>query len=241
MSVKDYVYMAVLYFLKPYSFFENVRKIKKRYVFIHFLLVYAILFLPVFVIVIRTQPHEIYQRVFSLRFEDAPIEVYSQTGFSEELLDAGNTAIYFFEDMVVFSDANMTMYAPAVFFNSESTQLGFGELFNMIAMYNMYIQHLLIPMILLSMVVVMVLTVFFYVVTAFFLGVFRMASSNKFTFTERLKISIMSSLPVAIVCAVAGVLIPIVHLILFQLVNILVLFAMSKRYDLREKEMLALI
>lgn len=207
----------------------------------HFLFIFAILFAPVFFIIVRTQPHEMYQRVFSLRFEEAGIELFSHTAFAPELLREGNTAIYVFEDLIVFFDASLTMYAPAEFFNIAEMPYTFEEMFSMIAMYNMYIPHLLLPMILLAMFVMLVLKIFFYAVTAYFLGAFRMLSSFKFDYGERLKISIMSSLPVAILCAVVGLLIPIVHLILFQLVNLLVLFFLSKRYDTREKEMMGVM
>jgi len=225
---------------KPYSFIESARAMKGRYVLIHFIFILALLFMPVFVIVIRTQPHEMYQRVFSLNFGEAGFEMRQDTGFAPEHLQADITAIYVFEDLVVFHDASMTLYAPSGFFDIETMPYSFEEMFSMIAMYNMYIPHLLIPMIMFSMFVVLVLKGFFYIVTAYFLGAFR-AASTYFGFGERFKIAVMSSLPVAIVCVVVGFLVPVVHIILFQMLNLLVLFYIAKRYDNKDKEMLGVM
>ena len=239
LTVNDYLYTAALSLGKSYSFIETARIMKKRYVLVHFLLMLAILYIPVFFIIVRTQPSEMYQRVFALRFEEARIKPFLHTSFSPEfLLDlpSEHTVIFVFDDLVVFSDSGTTMYAPTRFFNIDEMTYTFDEMFSMIAMYNMYIAHLLIPMLMFSLFVMLVLKVFFYIVTAYFLGAFRILSSIKFSFGERTKISIMSSLPIVLLCAVAGFLVPIVHIILFQLLNLLLLFMLSKKYDRKELE-----
>jgi len=225
---------------KPYSFIESARWMRVRYVLIHFLFIFGLLFIPVFIIIVQTQPYEMYQRVMGLRFEGAMLVLHQDTSFAPEYLQGDITAIYVFDDIVVFSDGGTNLYAPSAFFDISTMPYAFEEMFSMIAMYNMYIPHLLVPMILLSMFVVLVLKLFFYVVTAYFLGAFS-ATSEPFGFGERLKIAIMSSLPVALVCVIFGFFVPVVHIILFQMLNLLVLFYLAKRYDFKDSEMQGVI
>jgi len=197
----------------------------------------GILFLPLFYVIVRTQPYELYSRVYSADFELVTMEQHLTEAFNPDTIDTTRPAIYVFNDVLVYADPLLLLSAPMEFFGQDEMALPYYELFNMLAVYNLYIPQFLFPMLAIAFGVTIVLQFFFYLVFALFLGLYRMAST-KFPFRENLKIVIMSSLFPALLCAFIGFLLPAVHIILFQLANILVLFYFSKQFDKREKEML---
>jgi len=224
----------------PHRFIDSARNMKLQYVVIHFIAIFAMIVVPVFLTVVTTRPYEMYHRVVN-RLDGAGIHMHQGINLAPDYLDAADKpGILVFDDYIVFVDTNLALSIPADLFGTDAMPYTFNELFTVIAVYNLYITSLLIPMLLLSMVIMFVLHLFFYAVTAYFLGAFRIRSTY-FGFGERLKISIMGSLPVAAICAAVGFFIPIVHVILFQMVNLLVLFHLSKRYDTKEKEMLGVL
>jgi len=190
-----------------------------------------------FYLVVRTQPDQLYSRVFSVDFEESSIEFFSQTDFDAAIIDNTHPVIYVFDDFVVYVDSMLALPAPAEFFGPDELTLTFGEIFSMLAVYNMYIPQFLLPMLMIALFVFFVLQVLFYIVFAAFLGLFRL-NSTRFPFRENVKIVIMSSLLPAVACTALGFLLPVVHIILFQMANILLLFFLSKRYDRKEKEIL---
>ena len=221
---------------KANNFIDSAKQKSTRYVLAYFVLVLTMLFLPVFWVLIHTQPYEMYQRVFSLNFQEAEIKMLLETPFFVEPIMYDQVAIYVFNDYLAFSDGSLLMLAPVHFFNIAEMHYSFEELFSKIAMYNLYIPHLLVPMLLLSFFVLFVLHLFFSIVTAYFLGVLRL-HAIKFEFGERLKIIILCSVPVASICTIIGFFIPIVHIIFFQMINLIVIFWLLKKYDEREKKL----
>ena len=196
-----------------------------------------------------TQPYEMYQRLFSETIEGAPvigmthldlagndvfdtISVFSNDG---NYADESIIAIYVFNDVLVFVDNETRLFAPAEFFDVGNLP-PFEELFGMIAVYNRYITDILFPLAGACLLVLIVLQAFFYLVSAVFLKVFRLAS-DPFSFAERFKIVVMSSLPLALICCVLGFYLPAFHIILFQMINQMLLFYFSRRYDKKEKEL----
>ncbi|MCL1819158.1 MAG: hypothetical protein FWG36_00720 [Oscillospiraceae bacterium] len=208
---------------------------KKRYAFIHFLLIFCLLFIPIFILVLRTQPDELYTRIFFQDFENAVIEDYQTERYSKEVVTNVRPVIYVFSDFVVYADSNMVLSAPSEFF--DELPHPFGEVFSMIAVYNMYIPQFLLPLLMIAFFILLVLQLFFYLISAAFLGVARLAST-RFTFGGRVKTVIMSSLFPALLCAGIGFILPTVHIVLFQMLNLLLLFYLSKKYDRKERELL---
>ena len=238
MNPKDYTYTALLFFWKPYQFIKTAKSIKWRYVILHFILVSILLYIPVFALVVRTQPDQLYSRVYSVDFESAEIRMSASEDFNANLVDNIRPAIYVFKDVVVYIDPMLALSAPAEFFGPAKLALPFGEIFSMIAVYNLYIVQFLLPMLLIALFVMFVLQLLFYLVFAAFLGLYRL-HSTKFPFRENVKIVIMSSLFPALLCTALGFILPAVHIIIFQMVNILLLFYFSKKYDAEEKDEIA--
>jgi len=237
MNPKDYAYSALLFMGKPYEFINTARNIKWRYLILHFILVSIIMYIPVFALVVRTQPDQLYSRVYSVDLEDAAVLFYPQEDFNPAVVEKSNPAIYVFNDFIVYIDPMLALSAPVEFFGPDELSRSFGEIFGMIAVYNLYITQFLIPMLLIAFFVLFILQVVFYLIFAVFLGLFRL-NSTKFPFRENVKIVIMSSLFPALICTAFGFLLPVVHIILFQMINILLLFFLSRRYDKKEKEAL---
>ncbi|MCL2820308.1 MAG: hypothetical protein FWD38_05695 [Oscillospiraceae bacterium] len=236
MNPKEYIYTAVLFKWKPYEFINAARNIKWRYVILHFVLISCLLYLPLFFHIVRTQPDELYSRVYSGSFENAQILYFQSEDFNSDVIDNTLPAIYVFRDVIVYADPLLALSAPSEFFGPAELALPFGEIFSMLAVYNLYIPQFLLPMLLIAFGVMFVLQFFFYLVFAAFFGLYRMAST-RFPFRDNVKITIMSSFFPALICTALGFILPAVHIILFQLINILILFYFSKRYDKREKEL----
>ena len=235
MNSKDYTYTALLFFWKPYEFINTAKSIKWRYVVLHFILVSILMYVPVFALVSRTQPDQLYSRVYSVDFEGAELREFLHEDFNAGTVDNTHPTIYVFKDVVVYVDPILALSAPKEFFGPAELALPFGEIFSMIAVYNLYIVHFLLPMLVIALLVSLVLQVLFYLVFAAFLGFYRL-QSTKFPFRENVKIVIMSSLFPALLCTALGFILPAVHIIIFQMVNILLLFYFSKKYDTKEKE-----
>ncbi|MCL2051445.1 MAG: hypothetical protein FWG91_06945 [Lachnospiraceae bacterium] len=233
--VKDYLYAAILCLGKAYPFVTSSIKMKWRYVFLHFLLVFCLLFIPIFSLVIRTQPDQLYSRLFSQDFTNPNFEYHHSEPFNADKINKITPVIYFFNDFVVYADDNIILSAPAEFFDVNESS--FAEIFGMLAVYNLYIPTFLLPLLLYACLILLVLQLFFYFLAAVFLGIFRMTSSS-FDFGEKTKIAVMSSLPPALLGAAFGFFLPAVHIFLFQMVNLLLLFYLSRKFDKKEKELL---
>jgi len=210
------------------AFFESAISIKRSYVVFHFMLVFCFLFIPIFALVVRTQPDELYSRMFSQNFDDAVILHQNQEIFSPEKISQNQPLIYVFADFIVYADSNIVLTAPSEFFSPETLHGSFGEVFSMIAMYNMYITSFLLPLLAIAFFILLILQIFFYFMSALFLGIFRLASTS-FDFGKKIKIVILSSLFPALLSAAAGFVLPAVHIILFQMINLLLLYFLSKK------------
>jgi len=240
-SNKSYLYTAALCFWKPQLFFESAISTKRSYVILHFLLVFCLLYIPIFSVAVRSQPDELYARMFSQDFDDAVFLNYGQETFSPEKINQDQPVIYFFADFTIYADSNIVLSAPSEFFTElfphetlqgsyDRTRPAFGEVFSMIAMYNMYITSFLLPLLAIAFFVLLVLQLFFYIMSVLFLGIFRLASS-KIDFGNRVKIVILSSLFPALISMAAGFFLPAVHIILFQMLNLLLMYILSKKVD----------
>lgn len=220
---------------KPYLFFKLAVSIKKRYVFFHFIVISCLLSIPIFVLLISAQPDQLYQRMFPVSMEHAVIEYYdTEYGMPQEIAD-GWFGVYVFDDLVIYADSNIVLSAPREFFISGELSRPIGEIFSMIAVYNMYIPHFLLPLIIVALVILFVLQLFFYLFSAAFLGLSRLAST-RFGYGKRAKIVVMGSLIPALICVAVGFFLPAVHIVLFQIINLLLMFHLSKRYDKDERE-----
>jgi hypothetical protein len=203
------------------------------------MIIFGLLFIPVLTVLFKAQPDQLYTRMFSQNFENTAIEVYDSELFMLEKIENMSPVIYVFNDQIVYADPNFIMLAPSELFGNEELSRSFGEVFSMIAVYNMYIPQFLIPIVMIAFAILLVLQLFFYLLSAVFLGISRLAST-RFTFVERLKIVIMSSLFPGLLCTAVGFFLPAVHIILFQMLNLVLLFSLSKRYDKKEKELFSM-
>ena len=237
MNLKEYLNAGVYCFGNWHKFIESSIGIKWRYIFLHFMLITCVLYFPVFFIVVKTQPNELYTRVFSLDFNSAEIEMHNNENFSPDKINSKYPDINVFDDYVIYSDSNIMLSAPREFFDSATLSKPFGEIFSMIAVYNMYIPQFLLPMLLIAFIIILLMQVFFYILSAIFLGTYRMMSKH-FSFREKLKIVIMGSFFPSIAGIFIGFVLPAVHIILFQMMNLFLIFFISRKYDKKEKELL---
>jgi hypothetical protein len=237
MNYKDYLYAAALCLGKPYPFICLAKDIKWRYVILHFMLILSLLFVPIFILVVRTQPDQLYQRMFAESFEKSAAQYHNTESFLPEKISQTEPVIYVFDDFVVYSDSSIVLSVPSDLLKDSDLSRPFGEVFSMIAVYNRYIPQFLFPLLMIALFILLVLQLFFYLISAVFLGISRL-TSTAFGFGERVKIVIMSSLLPALIGVAVGFLLPAVHIILFQLINLLMLFFLSKRYDKKERELL---
>ncbi|MCL2004261.1 MAG: hypothetical protein FWG72_09715 [Oscillospiraceae bacterium] len=209
---------------------------KRRTVIAHFLLIVCLLYVPVFALVVRTQPAQLYTRLFSQSFEGAAVEYKNTGSFSPEEMDYGQPGILVFGDFVVYADSHIVLSAPAEYFSAGELSRPFEEVFGMIAVYNMYIPQILLPLLSIALLILLVLQLFFCLMSAAFLKTFRLVS-KQFQFGENVKIAIMSSSLPALISAAVGFILPAVHIVLFQMATLLVLFSLPKRYDKKEREL----
>ena len=236
MTRRDYLYAAVLCLGRPYDYINTAKSIKWRHVLLHFMLIFCLLFIPVFTQVARTPPDQIYARMYGLDFENAAVRPYPAENFSAERLDESRPAIYIFDDFTAYVYGGVALSAPSSFFGPDELSRPFGEVFSMLAVYNLYIPQFLLPLLLAVFLILLALQLFFYVTSALFLGLVRL-SSRGFPFGERIRIVVLSSLAPSLPCMAAGFFLPAVHIILFQMLNLLLLFHLSKRYDKKEREL----
>lgn len=207
---------------------------KWKYVVLQFLVVLCLLYMPLLVSIVRTQPAQLYKRLFSENLDDLCMLEYQKESYAGGLFTGDKPVIYVFDDSVMYSDSRIALSAPKELIISEETQSHTPqEIFGMIAVYNGYIPRLLLPILSSICAVVCFLQVLFYVMSTCALGLYRM-SSTRFTFDARIKISIMASTVPAMIGAALGFLIPGVHIIVFQILCLLILFSVSKRYDIAE-------
>lgn len=239
MNGKDFLFCMTHCIRKPFAFANRANAMKWKYVILQFLMILCLLYIPLFVSIIRTQPAQLYERLFSEEFDGLHTLSCHGELFSGDLSAVDKPVIYIFDDSVVYADDRITLAAPKeLIFPAGDQTYTFQEVFGMVAVYNGYIPRLLIPILSSVFAVVCILQILFYIMSACALGLYRM-SSSKFSFAARSKISIMASSAPAMIGFVFGFLIPGVHIILFQLLCLLVLFTVSKRYDAAEKQNIA--
>lgn len=231
---KDFL-LCIMYCLKkPFEFINLAKTMKWKYVVLQFLVVLCLLYMPLLVSIVRTQPAQLYKRLFSENLDDLCMLECQGESYTGGLFAGDKPVIYVFDDSVMYSDSRITLSAPKELIISEETQSHTPqEIFGMIAVYNGYIPRLLLPILSSICAVVCSLQCLFYVMSACALGLYRM-SSTRFTFGARIKISIMASTIPAVIGAALGFLFPGVHIIVFQILCLLVLFSVSKRYDIAE-------
>ena len=237
MDLKKYIYATVICLGNWHKFFELSIGMKWRYIFLHFILIVCLLFFPVSFTIVKTQPDALYTRMFSQNFESSSINIYNDDNYSQNRINSSEPAIYVFGDLVVYSDSLLVISAPSEFFDSETLAKPFGEVFSMIAVYNMYIPQFLLPLLIIAFIVLLAIQVFFYILCAIFLGTYRMMS-KQFTFFKNIKIVIMGSFFPSILCVFIGFILPAIHIILFQMINLFLIFFISKKYDKKERELL---
>ena len=237
MNNKQYLLTSVLHFGKPVKFIESAVNMKWRYVILHFMFIFTLLFIPVFSLMVRTYPHELYQRLYSVDFSSSSFIDHSNELFAVDFILDNTTAIYFFNDKIVYADHSLLLTMPVEFIDSDNLYYSFDDYFNMISVYNLYVAQFLLPFISLAMLVVLIIHIFFISVLTVFLGFFRLGT-HRFTYGERTKIIIMSSLPICIISTIAGFLIPAVHIILFQILNLILVFYLSRRYDFTQRRLI---
>jgi len=236
MHYKEYLYTAVVCFGRVIDFFGLAAGIRLRYVIVHFLVIVSLLFIPIFALVVRTQPDQLYERMFSQSFEDARVEYRDSEEFAAEKIDTGQPGIYVFNDYIAYADSNIVLAAPGELFALDDISLEFGEIFSMIAMYNMYLTQFMLPVLMIALAVLLILHLFFCLLSALFLWALRL-TSKPFSFGKIIKISIMSAFPAALISVIFGLMLPAVHIILFQMLTLLTLLLISKKHDKIEKEM----
>ncbi|MDR2608628.1 MAG: hypothetical protein LBC57_09575 [Treponema sp.] len=95
--------------------------------------------------------------------------------------------------------------------------------------------RVLLPLLFLVFLVLLVLQAVFFGLGAVFLGLNRW-NSQQFSFRDRFGIFVMSSTIPVILAALFGFFIPVLHIVVFYLAEILLAFHISNRYDAGEKE-----
>lgn len=111
-----------------------------------------------------------------------------------------------------------------------------GTLFNDVAVNNQYYTSLLMPVLLMLFIVLIVLQLFFYIMLTVLLGTYRM-NSKKFSFLLRFKLLLIASSAPALISTLIGFVIPALHIIIFELVVIMFVMFISRKYDKKEKEL----
>ncbi|MEG2404353.1 MAG: hypothetical protein RSC01_05475 [Oscillospiraceae bacterium] len=235
MNYKEYLKASSLCFGKAYDFFNLAVCIKWRYIFFHFMLILCLLFIPLFVSSIKTQPDQLYERMLSLSFDNANINYCKNEKFSSETINNNSNTIFVFKDYTVYSDASFLLSAPTnLVFDSEQ-EYSFREAFSRIAMYNMYIPQVLLPVLLIAFFITFILQLFFYLISAIAIGVFRL-TATRFEFSKKVKIVILSSLFPALLSMILGLFLPAVHIVVFQLLNLLLIFFLFRKSDKKHQE-----
>lgn len=235
MNGKEFLHVVTHCLREPFAFVISAQRMKWRYVLQQFLIVLCLLSLPLFAAIIRLQPAQLYERIFSVQLNGKIVQDTCAQSFSGDLPEAGAPTIYVFQDYVVYQDGKIVLTAPTGLIFPENEPRTFPEVFGMLAVYNGYIPQLLMPMLAGVCLLLGVLQLLFLLLAASALGVYRMAST-RLPFGCRIKISILSSAAPTAVCLVLGFLIPGVHIILYQVLCLLVLFVTSKRFDAAEKQ-----
>lgn len=235
MRGKDFLLCIASCLKKPLAFTNAAIAMRWKYVVFQFLVVCSLLYIPLLVSIIRTQPAQFYARLFSEDLDNLRISEHQTDASVDDPSAEDGPSLCVFEDKVVYSDSRITLSAPKeLIFSEEMPPHTPQELFGMVAVYNGYIPRLLLPVLGGICAVVCVLQLLFCVMSACALGLYRMAASG-FSFGERIKLSTMVSAMPAMVSMAFGFLIPGVHIILFQLLCLLLLFSLSRRYDAAEK------
>ncbi|MEG1752352.1 MAG: hypothetical protein RR234_00425 [Christensenella sp.] len=235
MNYKEYLKASSLCFGKASEFFNLAISIKWRYIIFHFMLILCLLFIPLFVSLIKTQPDILYERMLSLSFDNANIIYCKNESFSSETFQHSNNTIFVFEDYTVYNDASFLLSAPTNLIFDSEREYNFRETFSRIAMYNMYIIQVLIPVLLIAFLITFVLQMLFYVISAIAIGVFRLTSS-RFEFNKKLKLVILNSLLPALLSLLLGFLLPTVHIIVFQVLNLLLILFLFKKIDRKQEK-----
>ena len=235
MNEKGLLFNILRCMRNPHEFTAFVQKAKWRHILWQFLIVLCLLYLPLFASIIRTQPAELYERLFSEQFDNLKIQEFHGQCFSGDLPEASSPAIYIFDDYTVYRDVQVTLTAPSKLISLEGTLCSFEDIFSMIAVYNGYIPQLLIPILLSVCAVICVLQILFYLLSAGVFSLHRMDSSH-FSFFTGIKISISISILPAIAGLILGFLLPGVHIILYQVLSLLILFIALKRHVIPKAE-----
>lgn len=236
MNGKEFFFSITHCLREPFAFMISAQKTKWRYILFQFFVVLCLLYMPLFVSIIRTQPAQLYERLFSEQFDGLTIQEVHGQYFYGELPESSEPSIRVFDNSVVYADSRLTITAPSeLIFPAGAQSRSFQEVFGMIAVYNGYIPSFLLPILIGVCATICVLQILFYIMSASALGVYRMASS-RFAFGARIKISVMGSAIPATVSSILGFLLPGVHIIVFQISCLLVIFLTSKRYDTMEKQ-----
>lgn len=240
MREKNILFSILQCVKKSYYFISYVKNMKWRYIGCQFFLTLCLCYIPLVVFIIRTQPAEMYERLFSEDFSAASIYRLEDLNFSEDRLVQGKTAIYFFRDSIVYNDQRITLSIPQSSYPLAKTEYSFNEIFGIIAVYNEYITRILLPILVSFFLIVGILHIIFFIFVAGGINTFR-ATSTGFSFGTAFKIAVMASLKPAIVSAFLGLIIPVVHLVVFQIIEILLVFRCLKRYDKEERKLLAYV
>ena len=228
MNRRSCLFAIIHYIRKPCEFISTAKNMKWLHVLIQFLVVLCFLCIPVFLLLIKSQPSQIYERMFSLSFSNSTICDASDQEFTELSTEYKEPTIILFIDHAVYVDKQILLAVPTDFLGNKAEVYTFRELFDVIAVYNGYITEMLLPVMVSVIAVMLILQMLFTIMSASFMRLCK-SDFSQFAFVDRMKLAIMGSLAPAMVSSVIGLFLPGVHIILFQLLALAMIFYVQKQ------------
>lgn len=234
--MKEYSLTAFSCFRKDNVFLKTASNIKWKYVLFHFALVLCLLYLPVFFALIKTQPDELYGRMYSVDMDRIYVEKYENECFRPERIKNDLPTILIFDDIVVYADNQFALSAPTDLIFSGGDNLPARNLFGMIAVYNRYVTQFLLPVLLISFLILVILQVLFFLIAAIFCAGIRFKSASM-EISKCIKAVVLCSFWPAVLCLFIGFALPTVHIVLFQIINLATVAFAAKQHEKAEEDM----
>jgi len=205
--------------------------------------VVALLSIPVLVSVVLLPPHQFYAQHYGVNLQELaelargniPPVIADGDGYAlafdiaePRTIEGPDAALVFTPEYVQYADAQTQLILPAadlpVWVVEEAA---FEEMFDRLALYNGYYQRFLFPALAMRLLIVLAMVLVYYIGIGYAMGITRL-DIHRLPFKTRLKCLIVSSYPPAMLCFPIGLLMPMMHLFLFQLLAMLLGYMVLK-------------
>ena len=169
----------------------------------------ALLSLPVMVSVIVQPPHQFYAQHYGVEIGEEP-------------------AFGFTAEHAYYADAHTQLMMPMGDLPEWALEeRNFEEIFDNLALYNGYFYRFLLPALGMRLAIVPGMLLVYYIGIGYVIGLTRL-EAHRLPFKRRVKCLIVSSYPPAALCLPIGLLMPVMHLFLFQLLGMLLGYMVLK-------------